>query len=381
MSLKKMFVTLKQLANLVRKKFSSLWVNYVKIGGGGSLCKGKKISTTAFTLVELLVVIAIIGVLIALLLPAVQAAREAARRMSCSNKQKQVVLAMHNYHDVYQTFPWGARSALRGTWAMQLLAFIEQAAIADQISQEYEFVTFRNQLDQTAIATYACPSDGPPKQSPFTSARVAPWFREHNYVACMGREGVLYFYYGFNNTSQNLISDPRNCLIDGVGYIQASKYKAMFTGSVVSPGANHLNPVYYPIVTAMEDVTDGTSNTVALSETIQGLSPSGLNDCRGLIWWGLRCFFNTNLAPNTMEADISAYAASTSHVQHPLSPMNTTSTGGDGLYMRMSARSWHVGGVNAGLADGSVRFVTNQINLEIWRGAGFINGGEIESLH
>ena len=99
----------------------------------------KHMRPKGFTLVELLVVIAIIGMLIALLLPAVQAAREAARRMSCSNNEKQIVLAMHNYHDTFKTFPWGARGSTYGTWAIHLLPYIEQSAIASQFDWDQEF--------------------------------------------------------------------------------------------------------------------------------------------------------------------------------------------------------------------------------------------------
>src|SRR5450432_3245114 len=85
----------------------------------------------AFTLVELLVVIAIIGILVALLLPAIQAAREAARRSQCVNNLKQVSLAMHNYHDTYQTLPPGNHSCCWGTWQVSILAFIEERQLGE----------------------------------------------------------------------------------------------------------------------------------------------------------------------------------------------------------------------------------------------------------
>jgi prepilin-type processing-associated H-X9-DG protein len=191
----------------------------------------------------------------------------------------------------------------------------------------------------------------------------------------MGREGVYCVDYTRNPPTY----DPRNCLIDGVVFARESQYRAMFTAASVS---NVTPSPAYPLTTAMEDVIDGTSNTVALSETVQGVPPSGVNDLRGLIWWGAACFFNTNQAPNTMVADMGsiAYLSITGHTQHPLSPMSTSTSSGDGRYMRFSARSWHSGGVNAGLADGSIRFITNQINLDIWRAAGSTNGGEVVSL-
>ncbi|MDR1140860.1 MAG: DUF1559 domain-containing protein, partial [Planctomycetaceae bacterium] len=249
-------------------------------GGGGSICKARR----AFTLVELLVVISIIGVLIALLLPAVQAAREAARRMQCTNHQKQIVLAMHNYHDTQQTFPWGARWDRLGTWAVQLLPFIEK----NQISAEYKWDTNYNLgtnatlLSNLIISTYTCPSDGNQNKCSFEP------YKEHNYVVCMGREGV----YSVADTRSLPTYDPRNCLIDGVVFARESQYRAMFTGSCLS---NVPPSPAYPLTTAMEDVIDGTSHTVAVSETVQGIPPDGsISDLRGLIWWGHACYFNTN---------------------------------------------------------------------------------------
>ena len=131
-----------------------------------------------FTLVELLVVIAIIGILIALLLPAVQAAREAARRMQCSNKLRQIGLAMHNYHDTHRVFPPGAiafvdscppsgyRAQDQGPpWSVLILPYIERMSLY----QDFDFSgTFSARLSDngsnqalqfTPMATFQCPSD------------------------------------------------------------------------------------------------------------------------------------------------------------------------------------------------------------------------------
>jgi hypothetical protein len=293
--------------------------------------------------------------------------------MQCTNNQKQVVLAMHNYHDVQQSFPWGARANVFGTWAVQLFPFIEKSTNFAGYDFNASYAS-SSSLRDLVISVYTCPSDG--NQNKLSLPSVVPPLRSHNYVVCMGREGCIDFVYKRDPSS----GDPRNCLIDGEVFGRVSQYRAMFTGSCY-PNITGASAAY-PLTTAMENIIDGTSNTVALSETVQGLSPDGSpNDWRGLIWCGVLCFFNTNQGPNTMVADITTGVALTGHVLHPLSLMNTSTTDGDGKYIRYAARSWHTGGVNTGLADGSIRFVTNQVNLDIWRAAGSTNGGEVGSLH
>jgi prepilin-type N-terminal cleavage/methylation domain-containing protein len=130
----------------------------------------------AFTLVELLVVIAIIGVLVALLLPAVQAAREAARRIKCANNLKQIGLGLHNYESTYQSLPWG--NAYKSgyvpgspSWAASILPFIEA-------QNHYERFNFSITMDQpanavavtTSVPTYICPTD-PLSRAPILPAR------------------------------------------------------------------------------------------------------------------------------------------------------------------------------------------------------------------
>ncbi|MDR2761811.1 MAG: DUF1559 domain-containing protein [Planctomycetaceae bacterium] len=261
-----------------------------------------------FTLVELLVVIAIIGILISLLLPAVQAAREAARRLRCSNNQKQVVLAMHNYHDAYQTLPPGARAYSYGTWAISLLGFVEQNSIAERYNWQYGYYDETNSENRTiivnlALPLYTCPSDNNLNKNNGGYYDT----REHNYVACMGREGVYFYHY-----RRAPGRSTQNCLVDGVSFDNQSRYNAVFTGSCYQSSAS------FPLTTSLTDISDGTSNTVALSETVQGVPiDSSHIDPRGSIWGGDWCYFTTKLSPNTTSPDI-LWADGTVHTQHPV---------------------------------------------------------------
>ncbi len=213
----------------------------------------------AFTLVELLVVIAIIGVLVALLLPAVQAAREAARRMQCTNNLKQLGLAVQNYHDTHNSLPtmctrevpnpnttndYGRRDHLGWGYATQILPFIEQTAAHEQINSGLGVIGLRADNDGPTTSAYyniaipglRCPSDATKRTS-----RIAEKYQKEN-AGDPPNE-----------------AKPSNYLACAGDY----SYRFMATASGYSRGA-----LTYRGYSGLEAVTDGTSNTLLITEKI-----------------------------------------------------------------------------------------------------------------
>jgi len=320
-----------------------------------------KDKTRAFTLVELLVVIAIIGILIALLLPAVQAAREAARRTQCTNHLKQIGLAMHNYVDANNArLPYGAVGAVYGTWALFILPYIEQEAL-------YSRFVIGNPYSQDGpdgvpilrgvrISYFTCPTDTP-QTSSFSS------FEHHNYSVCYGSTGI----YDLDTTN-------------ATGWIPK-------IDDVLNPGAafcaqNDANR--YKVCMPLGSISDGTSNTLLTAEVIQGYwAGTGYNDLRGLIWWGGASGFSAYMAPNTAEPDYFSdhFGGDTSLNKKKYNITTTMAVdGASGKGQVIAARSKHTGGVNVGLADGSIQFVSDTVNLDAWRAAATSCGGESTSL-
>ncbi|MHC2068806.1 DUF1559 family PulG-like putative transporter [Bremerella sp. T1] len=213
----------------------------------------------AFTLVELLVVIAIIGVLIALLLPAVQQAREAARRMQCSNNLKQLGLALHNYHDTNRAFPMVTyidNTHRPASWLVRLWPFIEQSAAYDQCTFQSDWtgIGFDKNWRVTTtlyIDSLVCPSNPmehflEQSSSSATQNDGAPAqvrYQRADYVGVGGR---------FKGNSVNH-SDPKSVWI---GYHGMNDYNGIFVA---------LDTNYNQIV-RFKDITDGTSNTLAIGE-------------------------------------------------------------------------------------------------------------------
>ena len=321
-------------------------------------------SRRAFTLVELLVVIAIIGILIALLLPAVQAAREAARRTQCNNNLKQLGLALHNYHDATGSFPMGAIGSDREhtrnpgiTGLTLLLPFHEQAAISNAFNRE---TLFNNYVATSAqISVYQCPSDDAAGRYAVHTA-VSQKFARSNVALCFGSNRMARQMGG---ATYDRSADP-------------------FTD-----GAFQICGGIFPPAKTFALITDGTSTTIFASEVLAGmhdtLDSTNDADSRGIWSWnmmGSHCYTHRN-TPNSSVGDAmwtSSNDHSCLHEPEKGLPCNT-SNGTSHDTFQAAARSRHPGGVNALYGDGHVSFAVNIIQTQTWRQLATIAGGEVIS--
>ncbi|TVS19917.1 MAG: DUF1559 domain-containing protein [Planctomycetaceae bacterium] len=298
-------------------------------------------SRKAFTLVELLVVIAIIGVLVALLLPAVQAAREAARRAQCTNNLKQIGLALHNYHDTFRRFPYGYIETTelhrRTTWMQEIWPFIELGTLYDLYMQDTSLwiMDVNPEVRDAQPAAFQCPSDGfQPAFGGSGGRRSGADGFQGSYVVCTGKDIM---YYGTRD-------------LGGMFYRRSS--------------------------VTFGDIIDGTSNTLMVSESIVRGSHnanSGWGGAGG--YWGGAPHggygFTTLEPPNSPVPDRVYQCKSELFPRAPcISTLNTDDH-------RNFARSYHPGGVNAVLADGSVRFITDTIALPTYHALGTRSGMEV----
>jgi len=300
-------------------------------------------SRRAFTLVELLVVIAIIGVLVALLLPAVQAAREAARRSSCTNKIKQVNLALHNFHDTHNALPPGSEGNAawgRDSWSYYcfILPYMEQTTIYDQLDFKQKInggPTRGGDARKSLLPTMLCPSDA----SKVQELGIADWQNSlHNYVVCYG--------------SSNYNSGTQWNVVDGY---------AGFAGMFVPEKRARF-----------ADVTDGLSNTAMTGEII---TPDQENiwTALGRTQVAMGAGYTTYLTPNANAND------RTNRCQNVLAPnlgkKCTEHADWDWGANVVALRSFHPAGCVMGLGDASVRFVQNSVDATVWRNVGGRNDG------
>lgn len=315
---------------------------------------------SGFTLIELLVVIAIIAVLIALLLPAVQQAREAARRSQCKNNLKQLGIAVHNYHDTMSLFPLGKlmgaapplgnRGCGNGgswyhetNWYIALMPYIDQGPLFTGVNPSEPVGCDRGynpgapwdgnwRAKTTKVAVHGCPSDGI-KENEFTGG----WARlRTNYMP----------NYGNTNWGQTNISAATT---------------DTFWGAPFGNGTS-IN---------IAKITDGASNTALFLEVI---TPNGTGyDGNIADILGRAGAATGRYTPNSASFEESS-------VCPPVASLNGIpgcTTQGNIALQVFTARSKHVGGVHTVLCDGAVRFVSNNIDTNIWRGVCSIRGGEV----
>lgn len=320
----------------------------------------------AFTLIELLVVIAIIAILVALLLPAVQQAREAARRASCKSNMKQIVLGLHNYHDVHSAFPQGQSRTPNdwccgGNWRVHVLPYMDEATVYGEIqwdddvsfggSSPGHYAAYTGGAEVFANLTvkgFYCPSSVIPAKD--TSVINNP------------QQGQVHHYVGVSGA-----------LSVGGGTNRATDYGGLVRGNGVMGVQRH---------SLMKDVTDGTTNTIMVAEQsamiiLDGTLRNRTSNYYGG-WSGSAGGWNTDLAGRPH------WGAGTTCLRYPInhgvgqSVSAASIPGGDNTWdYNTIVNSYHTGGIHVGLADGSARFISDNVDFQTLQRLCSMNDNEL----
>ncbi|MEQ9411099.1 MAG: DUF1559 domain-containing protein [Fuerstiella sp.] len=328
---------------------------------------------TGFTLIELLVVIAIIAILIALLLPAVQAAREAARRTQCTNNLKQLGLAMHNYHDVNRTFPPGYRFIAGSTTdtiggpSVSILPYIEQAAIRDRIDVNLPWFMVSPDLARTRVPVFECPSDPGPNPTNYPllgsfNLPIGDTTANSSYAYSMGYDDALCFSPG--------LGAKRTTAETGVFFVHSK--------------------------TRHRDIIDGTSNTFMVGE-----APSGSKMCHGVgcsapldrpanhAWiidgtnkehyYAAGIVYGGGLASTVEPLNKPAQdkVATDSYYSSLTGPTDCRPSWSGGPHWATNFRSFHSGGASFLFCDGSVHFLSENIDMTLYRNLSCMQDGNV----
>jgi len=303
-----------------------------------------------FTLVELLVVIAIIGVLVALLLPAVQSAREASRRMKCTNQLRQLALACHNIHDTTGYFPSGHRVTYNGStqvyfmpWGVQILPYIEQQALFNQYDDTQPNIHANNKfVRESFVPTYTCPSELKPKQVllPATQANDG------------GTGTIAYMSSSYRGMSG----------VSSTGFDQWAGYPSeVLVNMQTNPGLRGILHTDWPSGVTPEriaTITDGTSNTLLFGERS---TRTTLN--RGTFWADAFNLYSLSGAYNQSASMLPDYDA-------------CSKVANDVAQCKYGWGSYHPNLVNFVYGDGSVRPVMRTIDMKIFTYLATIGNGE-----
>ena len=327
-----------------------------------------------FTLVELLVVIAIIGILVSLLLPAVQSAREAARRSQCMNNQRQVSIGMHNHLSAKNELPAGCLglNTAKTRWLghscfYQLLPFLEEGVPFGLLDLDLsnEFAGYSIAI-ATPISVYCCPSDNACGRllKPYVHQAVGSEPPEHvsarsNIAVCFGTVQHMPTGTPEKGADNHMFQGPQ-----------------MRRERVLDVDLETDGPFYAEVGRQLKEFTDGTSKTVFGSELLAGRHDEGhytATDYRGR--WNFpfngSCWYVHRNGPNSSVPDSMVYTCK----NYPDMPCRNSSRGT--MQEHFAARSAHPGGVNVYFADGSCRFAPNAIDLFVWQAWGTVAGGEV----